>query len=75
MKCTTLSSIHEKMLGDTDLSLKNKSIGDFLSTSDWKGSHVYASNLHHPASLGDACWLDKTVQAFISCVTTGNVKV
>lgn len=75
MKFTTPSGIDDTMLDDTGLSLKKKSIGEFPSTGDWKGRHVYASNFHHPSSLGDACWLDKTVRAFISCVTTGNVKV
>ncbi|KAJ4711744.1 HEAT repeat-containing protein 6 [Melia azedarach] len=31
--------------------------------------------LYHPASLGDSSWLERMVQAFLSCVTTGNVKV
>lgn len=29
----------------------------------------------YPASLKDLHWLERMVQAFISCVTTGNVKV
>ncbi|KAH9718796.1 DUF4042 domain-containing protein [Citrus sinensis] len=29
----------------------------------------------HPASLGDSRWLERIVQALVSCVTTGNVKV
>ncbi|KAB2609005.1 hypothetical protein D8674_012173 [Pyrus ussuriensis x Pyrus communis] len=29
----------------------------------------------HPASLGDSRWLEQVVQALISCVTTGNVKI
>ncbi|XP_050377176.1 uncharacterized protein LOC126794486 [Argentina anserina] len=30
---------------------------------------------YHPAALRDSRWLERVVQAFISCVTTGNVKV
>ncbi|KAM7256187.1 hypothetical protein ACFE04_011928 [Oxalis oulophora] len=32
------------------------------------------SNGYHPSHLLDSSWLEKTVQAFLSCVTTGNVK-
>ncbi|TXG50166.1 hypothetical protein EZV62_022690 [Acer yangbiense] len=45
------------------------------ASCDKTGNHGNGTNLHHPASLGDSPWLDRIVQAFLSCVTTGNVKV
>ncbi|XP_010436900.1 PREDICTED: HEAT repeat-containing protein 6 isoform X2 [Camelina sativa] len=37
--------------------------------------HQHSSNSHHLSCAGDTRWLERTVQAFLSCVTTGNVKV
>uniref|UniRef100_A0A1J3DAH3 HEAT repeat-containing protein 6 n=1 Tax=Noccaea caerulescens TaxID=107243 RepID=A0A1J3DAH3_NOCCA len=37
--------------------------------------HQNTSNSHHLFYAGDSSWLERTVQAFLSCVTTGNVKV
>ena len=45
------------------------------STSNWIGSKSCASNPCHRSSLADSRWLERTVQALVSCVTTGNVKV
>lgn len=57
------------------LSRKNNSNEVFTSSNDMKGSHGNASSSFHPASIEDSRWLERMVQAFISCVTTGNVKV
>ncbi|KFK23021.1 hypothetical protein AALP_AAs74321U000100, partial [Arabis alpina] len=38
-------------------------------------AHQHSSNSHHLPCAGDSSWLERTVQAFLSCVTTGNVKV
>ncbi|KAM1339707.1 hypothetical protein ACFX2I_038454 [Malus domestica] len=49
---------------------------DKISSSNYReGSQRDVSISCHPASLGDSRWLERVVQAFISCVTTGNVKV
>nr|XP_028948095.1 HEAT repeat-containing protein 6 [Malus domestica] len=40
-----------------------------------EGSQRDVSLSCHPASLGDSRWLEQVIQALISCVTTGNVKV
>lgn len=46
------------------------------TTGDYgKGCQRDVSISYHPASLRDSRWLERVVQAFISCVTTGNVKV
>jgi hypothetical protein len=37
--------------------------------------HQQSSNSHHLSCAVDTRWLERTVQAFLSCVTTGNVKV
>ncbi|KAJ4977016.1 hypothetical protein NE237_002122 [Protea cynaroides] len=38
------------------------------------GAHISRSIIE-PSSLRDSFWLERMVQAFLSCVTTGNVKV
>lgn len=45
------------------------------ASSDNTGSLGCVANSSHPACLGDSLWLERMVQAFLSCVTTGNVKV
>ncbi|KAL1220751.1 hypothetical protein V5N11_035550 [Cardamine amara subsp. amara] len=37
--------------------------------------HQHSSDPHHLSCAGNSSWLERTVQAFLSCVTTGNVKV
>ncbi|XP_024004640.1 uncharacterized protein LOC18029060 isoform X2 [Eutrema salsugineum] len=37
--------------------------------------HHHSSNSHHLSCAVDSSWLERAVQAFISSVTTGNVKV
>lgn len=73
VKYTFLSGACDKLMDYTGLSQKISGNEEFPSSSNMKGSHV--SNSFHPASMGDSCWLERMVQAFISCVTTGNVKV
>uniref|UniRef100_A0A2N9IEJ3 Integrase catalytic domain-containing protein n=1 Tax=Fagus sylvatica TaxID=28930 RepID=A0A2N9IEJ3_FAGSY len=73
VKYTFLSGACDKLMDYTGLSQKISGNEVFPSSSNMKGSHV--SNSFHPASMGDSCWLERMVQAFISCVTTGNVKV
>ncbi|XP_062105137.1 uncharacterized protein LOC133816845 isoform X2 [Humulus lupulus] len=73
IRCTSQNGLHGKMTDKTTLSLKTRSSEDLPSTSDC--SDQSASISYHPASFGDSRWFERTVQAFISCVTTGNVKV
>lgn len=56
-------------------SLKSTRPEELPSSNYRAGSQQGVSISRHPASLGDSCWLEKVVQAFMSCVTTGNVKV
>ncbi|KAL5833246.1 hypothetical protein ACOSQ3_016920 [Xanthoceras sorbifolium] len=60
VKYTSSSGVHVKVIP---------------ASRDKTGSHENGTNLHHPASLDNLPWLDRIVQAFLSCVTTGNVKV
>uniref|UniRef100_A0A803QMU6 DUF4042 domain-containing protein n=1 Tax=Cannabis sativa TaxID=3483 RepID=A0A803QMU6_CANSA len=64
-----------KITDKTTLSPKTRGSMDLPSTSDCRDSNQGASISYHPASFGDSRWFERTVQAFISCVTTGNVKV
>ena len=73
VKYTFLSGACDKPMDYTGLSPKTSGNEVFPSSSYMKGSHT--SNSLHPASMGDPCQLERMVQAFISCVTTGNVKV
>jgi hypothetical protein len=75
VKCTSLSGSFYKPMDHVGLSRKNNSDEVFTSSNDMKGSHGNASSSFHPASIEDSSWLERMVQAFISCVTTGNVKV
>lgn len=44
---------------------------------DTQGSKAHTKERSHlfPTSSGGSEWLEQMVQAFLSCVTTGNVKV
>ena len=75
VKCSSQPGFHDKIMDKTALSLKTNRPEELPSTSDCKGSNRFSSNSFIPASLGDSRWFERTVQAFISCVTTGNVKV
>lgn len=69
VKYTNSSGVHDKPVGYLDSS-SNKI--EMLSESS---GLQHASNYRYPTSLGDSHLLEKMVQAFLSCVTTGNVKV
>ncbi|PRQ16798.1 hypothetical protein RchiOBHm_Chr7g0188131 [Rosa chinensis] len=59
-----------------NLSRSIKCTIEFEAPGDYgKGCQRDVSISYHPASLRDSRWLDRVIQAFISCVTTGNVKV
>lgn len=75
VKCTCLSGSFDKPMDHVGLSRKNNSDEVFTSSNEMEGSHENASSSFHPASIEDSHWLERMVQAFISCVTTGNVKV
>lgn len=70
INCTSLSGFQDKITHETSLFVRTNSPKELQSTSD-----SCASTSCHPAFSVDPCWLERTVQAFISCVTTGNVKV
>ena len=59
--------MHNKPVANTEFSS--------TSRSDLNAFDGGAINSSYPASLKDLHWLERMVQAFISCVTTGNVKV
>lgn len=69
VKYTNSSGVHDKPVGYLDSS-SNKI--EMISDSS---SLQHTSNYCYPTSLGDSHLLEKMVQAFLSCVTTGNVKV
>ncbi|KAJ6950730.1 hypothetical protein NC651_004412 [Populus alba x Populus x berolinensis] len=69
VKYTNSSGVHDKPVGYLDSS-SNKI--EMISDSS---SLQHTSNYRYPTSLGDSHLLEKMVQAFLSCVTTGNVKV
>lgn len=75
IKCTSPHDLHDKVMDKTGTSLKINCQEDSLSTSSQISNSRFSSNSHHLASLGDSLVLGKIVQALISCVTTGNVKV
>ena len=63
-----------RALGNLSRSVKCRI--EYETTGDYgKGYRRDESISYHPASLRDSRWLERVVQAFISCVTTGNVKV
>lgn len=69
-KCTTVSRFQEMSVEYTDHGTKA-----FPSREDpkvFQGYNTYSSQLYSPE---DSHRLERMVQAFISCVTTGNVKV
>lgn len=72
VKYSSSSGVHDKPVDSLDLSTMNKVLP---ANSDLQCSHGYAPNVYHPNSLGDPRLLERMVQAFLSCVTTGNVKV
>ncbi|KAK9275882.1 hypothetical protein L1049_023156 [Liquidambar formosana] len=74
-RCTTLSGVHEKQVDCMGLPLTTNSTEVFRSSIQSEVSQRSVSNSYQPASLGDPRWLERMVQAFLSCVTTGNVKV
>ncbi|KAF4346859.1 uncharacterized protein LOC115698603 isoform X1 [Cannabis sativa] len=75
IRCRSQHGFHGKITDKTTLSPKTRGSMDLPSTSDCRDSNQGASISYHPASFGDSRWFERTVQAFISCVTTGNVKV
>ncbi|KAK8947580.1 hypothetical protein KSP40_PGU011390 [Platanthera guangdongensis] len=46
-----------------------------LSVCEENSSPVFTSSCSSSTKCGDRRWLERMVQAFLSCVTTGNVKV
>ncbi|CAK7357536.1 unnamed protein product [Dovyalis caffra] len=69
VKCTNLSGDHDKPVDSLDSST-NK-----VEMLPERSSFYLTSNSPNPTSLGDPHLLNRMVQAFLSCVTTGNVKV
>ncbi|KAF8379868.1 hypothetical protein HHK36_027333 [Tetracentron sinense] len=69
--------ININQVDSAGLSLTTNSIYVLPSSNESKASHSpkASTNVFEPASFRDSHWLDKMVQAFLSCVATGNVKV
>ncbi|KAJ6753435.1 MALARIA ANTIGEN-RELATED [Salix purpurea] len=63
------SAVHDKPVGYLDSSSNN------IEMLSERSSLQHAPNYRHPTSLGDSHLLERMVQTFLSCVTTGNVKV
>lgn len=52
------------------------SISKYVKLRCMTSNHEVLPSVHHHLSYAvDSSWLERTVQAFLSCVTTGNVKV
>ncbi|OVA09399.1 HEAT [Macleaya cordata] len=77
VRFTSLSTVQNGPVGLVDPSLTNYRIDVCPSKSDSNAFHSSktSKNVSEAASLGDSDWLGRMVQAFVSCVTTGNVKV
>ncbi|KAK3011803.1 hypothetical protein RJ639_012504 [Escallonia herrerae] len=69
LQLSSQSGFHDEPMEGMSLSLNTGGTGKLSASHNGKNSHVQLPPLE------DYCWLDKTVQAFLSCVTTGNVKV
>ncbi|XP_021911551.1 uncharacterized protein LOC110825410 [Carica papaya] len=74
VKFTSSPAVHNNRFNCTRSSLTLNN-AELLPGSSCKDSLVCGSNLYHPTSFRDSRWLEKMVQAFLSCVATGNVKV
>lgn len=72
---TSSSCVHDKPVANTGFSSTCNNVTMLPTTSNVKAFDGGAINSSYPASLKDLDWLERMVQAFISCVTTGNVKV
>lgn len=71
------SSFHYKPVDDTGLSLITNGVEKMSASNDLKdcqGEHLAPHSFQPPLTV-DSHWLERMVQAFLSCVTTGNVKV
>ncbi|XWS61469.1 hypothetical protein CRYUN_Cryun07bG0128200 [Craigia yunnanensis] len=75
VRYTSLSCVHNKPVANTGFSSTCNNVTMFPARSNLEAFDGGAINSSYPASLKDLDWLERMVQAFISCVTTGNVKV
>ncbi|XVE64543.1 hypothetical protein DITRI_Ditri07aG0108700 [Diplodiscus trichospermus] len=75
VRYTSSSCVHNKPVANTEFSSACNSATMLPARSDLHTFDGGAINSSYPASLKDLNWLERMVQAFISCVTTGNVKV
>ncbi|XP_044485404.1 HEAT repeat-containing protein 6 isoform X2 [Mangifera indica] len=71
----TECALHLTKDGDKIKSNAVRALGNLARFVKYKSSSCVHANSSHPACLGDSLWLERMVQAFLSCVTTGNVKV
>ncbi|KAK2981971.1 hypothetical protein RJ640_019191 [Escallonia rubra] len=69
LQLSSQSGFSDKPMEGMSLSLITGGTGKLSASRNGKNSHVQLPPLE------EYCWLDKMVQAFLSCVTTGNVKV
>ncbi|XWS38093.1 hypothetical protein CRYUN_Cryun19dG0101100 [Craigia yunnanensis] len=75
VRYTSSSCVHNKPVANTEFSAICNNVTLLPTRSDLNAFDGGAINSSYPASLKDLHWLERMVQAFISCVTTGNVKV
>ncbi|XP_042519429.1 putative uncharacterized protein DDB_G0272456 [Macadamia integrifolia] len=73
---TSVSSIHDESVDHVSVSPTMRN-GLLLANNNFKSSHGAhtSGSIMETASMRDSFWLERMVQAFLSCVTTGNVKV
>ncbi|XVF10239.1 hypothetical protein REPUB_Repub07fG0165800 [Reevesia pubescens] len=74
VRYTSSSCVHNKPVANTGFSSTCNNVM-LPARGDLNAFDGGAINSSYPASLKDLHWLERMVQAFISCVTTGNVKV
>ncbi|XVF12805.1 hypothetical protein REPUB_Repub08aG0151600 [Reevesia pubescens] len=72
---TSSSCVHGKPVENKGFASTCNNVTMLPARSDLKAFDGGAINSSYPASLKVLHWLERMVQAFISCVTTGNVKV
>ncbi|XVF53243.1 hypothetical protein PTKIN_Ptkin05aG0084100 [Pterospermum kingtungense] len=72
---TSSSCVHNKPVVNAEFSSTCNNVTMFPARNDLNVVDGGVINSSYPAPLKDLHWLERMVQAFISCVTTGNVKV
>lgn len=75
MQCTSVINAYDKQEDSKALSLRIDNAEEFPSHNGPESSQRFFLKSLQLAHLQESQWLGRMVQAFLSCVTTGNVKV